>query len=79
MTAPLRSINHRLAIEAAKTNAIDPVPVPTTTPHNAMSCQGALMKIVEKAPVAITVRAIITTLRIPKRSISAAANGETKP
>ena len=31
------------------------------------------------APLPITVRADITTLRIPKRSMSAAANGDTNP
>ena len=78
-TSPRFATNQRLAIVAAKTSAIEPVPIPTTTPHKPIKCQGFVIKIVEKAPMPTVVSAVITTLRIPKRSIKAAANGAVRP
>ena len=79
MTIPRFSTNQRLATVAANTSANEPVLAPTTKPHRAISCHGALMKIVSPAPTLTEARADITTLRIPKRSINAAAKGATKP
>ena len=64
---------------AAKTNAIDPVPIPTTTPHSSTNCHGAFINMVPKAPILTAPNALITTLRTVKRSISAAANGAVNP
>ena len=44
-----------------------------------MRCHGRFIKIVEIEPIPTVVSAVITTLRIVKRSISAAANGAVKP
>ena len=41
ITIPRRLTNQRLATVAANTNAIEPVPTPTMTPHVATNCQGA--------------------------------------
>ena len=79
MTRPLRLMNQRLAIFAAKTSAMDPVPRPTTTPHESINCHGLEMKVVKKDPRLTAVRAEITTLRTVKRSIKAAANGAVRP
>ena len=79
MTIPRLSTNQRLATVAAKTRASEPVLAPTTKPHRSISCHGAFMKIVSPAPTLTDSRADITTLRIPKRSMRAAANGATKP
>ena len=76
---PLLATNHRFAIVAAKTKAIEPVPTPTTTPHKPIKCHGFVIKIVENAPIPTVVSAVITTRRIPKRSINAAAKGAVRP
>ena len=78
-TIPFLSTNQRLAIVAAKTSAIDPAPVPTPIPQSAHKCHGCVIKIVEDELIATTMRADITTLRTVNRSMSAAANGATKP
>ena len=72
-------MNQRLATEAAKTRAIEPVPMPTTTPQSATKCHGLVIQIVASAPVPTVVNAVMTTLRIPKRSMSAAAKGAVNP
>ena len=76
---PRLATNQRFAIVAANTSAIEPVPIPTTTPHKPIKCHGFVIKIVENAPMPTVVSAVITTRRIPKRSISAAANGAVSP
>ena len=40
ITRPRFLTNHLLAMLAANTNAMEPVPIPTTTPHRATNCQG---------------------------------------
>lgn len=79
VTNPRLATNHRFATVAAKTRAIEPVPVPTITPHVAINCHGDLIKIVNSAPIETVVKADMTTRRIPNFSISAAANGEISP
>ena len=79
ITIPLRFTNQRLATVAAKTKAIEPVPMPTMTPHVATNCHGAFIWVVRKAPVLTVVSAAITTLRTVKRSIRAAAKGAVRP
>ncbi len=78
-TIPLRLINQRFATDAANTNAIDPDPTPTITPHSAIKCHGLVIQIVPSAPAPTVVSAAITTRRIPNRSIKAAAKGAVKP
>ena len=79
MTSPLRSTNHRLATVAARTRAIDPVPVPMSTPQKTCSCHDAVIRVLPAAPSATRVSAAAMTWRMPKRSISAAAKGATRP
>ena len=47
-TMPRRSTNQRLTTVAASTVAIEPVPIPTTTPQRSTSCQGAVIWVVSK-------------------------------
>ena len=79
ITKPFRFINQRLATDAAKTRAIAPVPPPTMSPQRTAKCQGCEMYWVHHAPLPTIVSAHITTLRIPKRSMSAAAKGAVSP
>ncbi len=79
MTRPRRSTNHRLAMVAANTSAIAPVPVPISRPQNTSSCQEAVMTMLPPEPSATRTRAAEMTRRIPKRSIRAAAKGATSP
>lgn len=58
---------------------IDPTPTPTSSPHVATSCHACVMNTVSPLPAAIRTSAEHTTLRMPNRSISAAANGEIRP
>ena len=78
-TNPRRLTNQRFATVAANTNAIEPVPIPTITPHVRTNCHGACTNVVKNAPVLTVVNAAITTLRTVKRSINAAANGAVNP
>ena len=78
-TSPRRATNQRPVTVATKASAIDPVPTPTSTPQSSTSCQAVVMNTVRPLPAATSTSAIETTRRIPKRSISAAANGETMP
>jgi hypothetical protein len=64
---------------ATSDSAIDPVPSPTSSPQSSISCQLAVMKTVRPLPTATTTSAPMTTRRMPKRSISAAANGAVSP
>ncbi len=79
ITRPRRATNQRLAMVAAKTRAIDPVPTPTSRPQVISSCHPDWTKIVSPLPAATRTSATLTTLRIPNRSISAAANGAITP
>lgn len=79
MTSPLRATNHRLATVAARTRAIDPVPVPMSTPQKMCSCQDAVISVLPPAPSATRVSAPAMICRMPKRSIRAAAKGATSP
>ena len=78
-TSPRRCTNQRFATVAASTEAMHPVPSPTTTPHSRYSCHGAFITVVRRAPVATVIRAPTVTTRSPKRSIRAAANGPVSP
>ena len=78
-TSPRRRTNQRPVTVATKASAIDPVPTPTSTPQRRTSCQAAVMKTVSPLPAATSRSATVTTRRIPNRSISAAAKGETSP
>ena len=79
ITIPRFSTNQRFATVAAKTRASEPVLIPMTNPQSAINCHGADMNIVSAEPMLTEVSADITTLRIPKRSIRAAAKGATSP
>jgi hypothetical protein len=79
LTRPRRSVNQRLVTVAAKASAIEPEPRPTSRPQHSSSCQAAVIHTVRPEPIAITVKATATTLRMPKRSISAAAKGAVSP
>ena len=79
VTRPRRVVNQRLAIVAANTSAIEPVPRPTSTPHRATSCQPAVMTVVSPLPLAMSTSAQLTTRLMPYRSMSAAANGAVSP
>jgi hypothetical protein len=78
-TRPRRATNHRPTTVATSAIAIDRVPSPTITPHSVTSCHDAVMKTVRPLPAATISKAIATTRRTPKRSMSAAANGPTRP
>ena len=78
-TSPRRATNQRPVTVATSASAIDPVPSPTSTPHSRTSCQDAVMNTVSPLPAATTSSATVTTRRMPKRSISAAANGAVSP
>ena len=78
-TRPRRATNQRPVTVATSDSAIEPVPSPTSTPHSRISCQLVVMKTVSPLPSATTSSAHMTTRRMPKRSISAAANGAVSP
>lgn len=79
ITRPRRWTNQRVAMVAASTRAIEPVPAPMRTPQKTMSCQEAVISTLPAAPRATSSSAVVMTRRRPKRSISAAANGATSP
>lgn len=79
MTRPRRATNHRLATIAPNTRAIAPVPTPTKTPHNSHNCQAEVITMVSALPEPTTKSASATTLRMPNRSMMAAANGAVRP
>src|SRR4051794_11198576 len=79
LTNPRRATNHRVVTVATSAIDIEPVPRPTRTPHSRISCQLCVMKTVSPLPAATNPSAAVTTGRMPKRSIRAAANGEVSP
>src|SRR5207248_3131596 len=79
VTTPRWATNHRPVTVATNDMAIEPVPSPTRTPQHRTSCQLAFMNTVSPLPAATSSNAEETTLRIPQRSISAAANGAVSP
>ena len=79
ITRPRRATNHRLAMVAAKTMAIEPVPSPISSPQVSTSCQPWVTKMVNPLPAATRSSAKLVTWRMPKRSIRAAANGAIRP
>ena len=79
ITRPRCRTNQRLATIAPKTRAIAPVPTPTASPQSSHSCQAWVMTSVRPEPIATSVSEATTTRRMPKRSISAAANGAVTP
>ena len=64
---------------APSTSATMPVPIPTTTPQSAMSCQTSVIAIEPRIPETIIAIADTTTGRTPKRLMRAAANGPISP
>src|SRR4051812_20964938 len=78
-TSPRRATNQRPVTVATSDSAIEPVPRPTSRPHSSTSCQLAVMNTVSPLPVAVISSATTTTRRMPKRSMSAAANGAVSP
>lgn len=79
VTRPRRCSNQRVAIVATNPIEIDPVPIPTSTPHSSTSCQLAVMVMLSAEPVVISNSDTVSTGRTPKRSMSAAANGAVRP
>jgi len=79
ITSPRLATNQRLAMVAAKTIAIDPVPSPISTPQVSTSCQPWFTITVSPLPAATSANATLVTRRMPNRSISAAANGAITP
>ena len=79
VTRPRLATNHRVATVLANTVAMQPEPVPTTSPHSRNRCQGWVICVVSSAPTEITASATIVTRRNPKRCCSAAANGPMNP
>jgi hypothetical protein len=78
-TRPRRSSNQRLAMMAANTIEVTPVPVPTSTPHNSVSCHCARICVVNATDAHSSARAARITRRTPSRSITDAANGPIRP
>ncbi len=79
VTRPCLAWNQRPETVVAKAPAIEPLPRPTSTPQQRISCQLCVIRMVRPAPTEIVSRALTTTSRTPKRSISAAANGAVSP
>src|SRR4051794_12076470 len=79
VTNPRRASNQRFATVATKPIEIAPVPTPTSTPHSNTSCQLAVIVTLSAEPAAINASAAVSTLRTPRRSINAAANGAVSP
>ena len=79
ITRPRLRANQVLAMVAAKTRAIEPVPSPISSPHVSRICQDWFTRTVSALPAPISTRATAVTARMPKRSIRAAANGAVRP
>jgi hypothetical protein len=77
--SPRRELNQRNETVAASTNAVKPVPTPTTSPHSNSSCQSWFMASDRANPLPIRPNAHSVTLRMPKRLMNAAANGPMSP
>ena len=56
-----------------------PVPAPTTTPHNRTSCHAWCIAGDNATAAAVIAKPKVIVRRTPNRSISAAANGPTRP
>ena len=65
ITSPRRWTNQRLAMVAANTSAIEPVPSPMKKPQKSTSCQPAVMKTVRPLPAATSTSANAVTRRMP--------------
>ena len=61
ITSPRRLTNQRLAMVAAKTSAIEPVPRPISTPQESTNCQPAVTKTVRPLPSATSTSAELVT------------------
>ncbi|MDI2020615.1 hypothetical protein PJL18_01124 [Paenarthrobacter nicotinovorans] len=79
MTRPRLLANQVLAMVAAKTSAMDPVPSPMSTPHVSRICHDWFTRTVKAEPRPIRHSANAVTLRMPKRSMRAAAKGAVSP
>ena len=79
ITRPRLLANQVLAMVAAKTSAMDPVPSPISSPQVSRICQDWFTSTVSALPAPISTRATEVTARMPKRSIRAAANGAVRP
>ena len=79
MTRPRLFANQVLAMVAAKTSAMDPVPSPMSSPQVSRICQDCVTSTVSALPAAISTSATAVTARMPKRSIRAAAKGAVRP
>ena len=79
ITSPRRWSNQRVATTAASTIEVPPVPVPTSTPHNSISCHWLCIRVERATDAASSARAASMTRRRPHRSITDAANGPISP
>ena len=78
-TRPRRAVNQRVATVALSTMAVQPLPMPTNTPQVSMSCHSSVMKVLSATVALSRPSANMTTGRIPKRCMAAAAKGPMKP
>ena len=78
-TRPRRSSNHRVATTAARTMEVTPVPAPTSTPQNSMSCHWVCMRVESATAATSSAIAASTIRRSPNRSMTEAANGPIRP
>ncbi len=79
MTRPRLLANQVLAMVAANTRAMEPVPRPISSPQVSRICQDWFTKTVNADPSPMRHRASEVTFLMPKRSMRAAANGAVKP
>ena len=79
VTRPRRASNQRVATIAASTMDVTPVPVPTQTPQSSISCHWLRIVVVSATEIASKPTAARITRRMPKRSITDAANGPIRP
>ena len=68
-----------MATVAPSTKAIMPLPTPTTIPQSRTSCHTSVITNEPARPAMIRSRAAVTTRRMPKRFMNAAANGPMSP
>ena len=79
ITSPRFLTNQVLAMVAANTRAMEPVPSPISRPQVSRICHDWFTSTVRALPAPISTRAVAVTARMPNRSISAAANGAVSP
>src|ERR1700748_1377656 len=79
ITRPRLVTNQRLTMVADRTLATQPDPMPDTTPQDRINCHGAVIQRLAMAEALISASAAMTTLRMPKRCIAAAAKGPVRP